>query len=58
MDVRKVYCSSGDDFNLAVRLQNLLGMFDKEINKRVWGGSTDYGFSVHREHGRYLPSKA
>ena len=55
--VRKAYCSSGDDFNLAVRLQNLLGMFDKEISKRVWGGRTDYGFPFHREHGWHLPSK-
>lgn len=55
--VRKAYCSSGDDFNLAVRLQNLLRMFDKEISKRVWGGRTDYGFPVHREHEWHLLSK-
>ena len=55
--VRKAYCSSGDDFNLAVRLQNLLGMFDKELSKRAWSGRTDYGFPVHREHGWHLPSK-
>lgn len=55
--VRKAYCSSGDDFNLAVRLQNLLGLFDKELSKRAWGGRTDYGFPVHREHGWHLPSK-
>ena len=35
--VRKAYCSSGDDFNLAVRLQNLLGLFDNELSKRAWG---------------------
>ena len=55
--VRKAYCSSGEDFNLAVRLQNLLGLFDKELSKRAWGGRTDYGFPVHSEHGWHLPSK-
>lgn len=55
--IRKAFGSSGDDFNMATRLQNLLGLFDKELSKRAWGGRTDYGFPVHREHGWHLPSK-
>lgn len=55
--VRKAFCASGDDFNLAARLQNLLGMFDKELSKRAWSGCIDYGFPVHSEHGWHLPSK-
>ena len=35
--VRKQYCSAGDDFSLAVSLQNLLNRFDNVLSKRAWG---------------------
>lgn len=55
--IRKKYCSAGDDFKLAVHLQNLLRLFDEELSKRAWAGSKEFGFPVHREHGWHLPSK-
>lgn len=54
--VRKQYCSSGNDFSLAVQLERLLRRFDEVIGKRAWNGSTDYKFPVHSEHGWHLPS--
>lgn len=36
--VRKQYCSSGDNFSLAVQLQNLLNTFDSVLSKRAWEG--------------------
>lgn len=33
--VRKRYCSAGDDFSLAVSLQNLLSRFDSVLSKRA-----------------------
>ncbi len=33
--VRKQYCSAGDDFSLAVSLQNLLNRFDDILRKRA-----------------------
>lgn len=54
--VRIDFCSSGDDYCLACRLQNLLWIFDEEINKRAWGDEIPHGPNIHREHGRYLPN--
>ena len=47
---------SGDDFYEACRYENLLRMFDKELNKRAWGDEIPHASSIHREHGRYLPN--
>lgn len=52
--VRKQYCTAGDDFSLAVSLQNLLNRFDNVLSKRAWGGETPHGPSYHREHGYNL----
>lgn len=54
--VRLAYCSSGDNFSEASRLQNLLWRFDKEISKRAWGDEIPHAPSIHREHGWYLPN--
>lgn len=54
--VRLAYCSSGDNFSEASRLQNLLWRFDKEMNKRAWGDEIPRAPSIHREHGLYLPN--
>lgn len=54
--VRLEYCSPGDDFEAASRLQNLLWRFDKEMSKRAWGDEIPHGSSIHREHGWYLPN--
>lgn len=54
--VRKKYCFSGNDFDLAVRLEKLLHRFDSVLSKRAWNESTDYKFPVRSEHGWYLPS--
>lgn len=54
--VRLVYCSSGDNFSEASRLQNLLWRFDKEMSKRAWGDEVPHAPSIHREHGWYLPN--
>lgn len=54
--VRVEYCSSGDDFVKASRLQNLLWRFDEEMSKRAWGNETPHAPSIHREHGWYLPN--
>ena len=56
--VRIDYCGSGDNFNEACRLERLLGLFDKEMSKRAWGGETPRPPSIHREHGWYLPNDA
>ena len=53
--VRKQYCSSGDDFSLAVQLENLLRCFDAIMSKRAWDGKVP-GFPVHGENGWYLLS--
>ena len=52
--VRLAYCSSGDNFSEAGRLQNLLWRFDKEMSKRAWGDEIPHAPSIHREHGWYL----
>lgn len=52
--VRLAYCSSGNNFSEASRLQNLLWRFDKEMNKRAWGDEIPHAPSIHREHGWYL----
>lgn len=54
--VRLTYCSSGDNFSEACRLQNLLWRFDKEMSKRAWGDEIPHAPSIHREHGWYLPN--
>ena len=41
--VRKQFCSAGDDFSLAVRLENLLRVFDSVLSKRAWGDETPHG---------------
>lgn len=52
--VRKEYCASGDDFSKAVRLENLLRLFDKVISNRAWNGKTPHAPSYPREHGHNL----
>lgn len=52
--VRLMYCSSGDNFFEASRLQKLLWRFDDEMNKRAWGDEIPHAPSIHREHGWYL----
>ena len=54
--VRLAYCSSGDNFSEASRLQNLLWRFDKEMSKRAWGDEIPHAPSIYREHGWYLPN--
>ena len=54
--VRLAYCSSGNNFSEASRLQNLLWRFDKEMSKRAWGDEIPHAPSIHREHGWYLPN--
>lgn len=54
--VRLSYCSSGDNFSEASRLQNLLWRFDQEMSKRAWDDEIPHAPSIHREHGRYLPN--
>lgn len=52
--IRKQYCSAGDDFSLAVSLQNLLNRFDNVLSRRVWGDKIPGGSGYHREHGYNL----
>ena len=52
--VRKQFCSAGDDFSLAVRLENLLRVFDSVLSKRAWGDETPHGPGYHREYGYNL----
>ena len=54
--VRLAFCSSGDNFSEACRLQNLLWRFDDEMRKRAWGDEIPHAPSIHREHGWYLPN--
>lgn len=54
--VKMAYCSAGDDFDSACRLQNLLWRFDEEMSKRAWAGEEPRGPGFHREHGWYLPN--
>ena len=54
--VRLKYCSSGNNFSEASRLQNLLWRFDEELSKRAWGDEIPHAPSIHREHGWYLPN--
>jgi len=54
--VRFAYCSSGDNFDAACRLQNLLRRFDTEMSDRAWGDEEPHAPSYHREHGYYLPN--
>lgn len=54
--VRQAYCSSGDDFDKACKLQETLDQFDQEMSKRAWGGQKPSGPKVRREHGWYLPN--
>lgn len=52
--VRLAYCSLGDNFSEAYRLQNLLRRFDKEMGKRVWEDEVPYAPSIYCKHGWYL----
>ena len=52
--VRQKYCSSGDDFSLAVNLESLLRVFDSVMSKRAWAGREPQPPSYHREHGLNL----
>ena len=54
--VRIAYCSSGDNFSEADRLEKLLNMFNKEISKRAWGDEIPHAPNINREHGWYLPN--
>lgn len=54
--VRLAFCSSGDDIDRAIELQNLLHRFDMEQSERAWDGETPRASSRHREHGWYLPN--
>lgn len=54
--VRKQFVTAGksQDRLLAVRLQNLLYLFDRTLNERAWGDEIPHGPSYHREHGYNL----
>lgn len=52
--VRKQYCSSGDNFSMAIQLQNLLNIFDSVLSKRAWAGKIPQVPSYSREHGHSL----
>ena len=52
--VRQAFCSSGDNYEKASKLQNTLYRFDKEMSKRAWGDEEPKAPSIHREHGWYL----
>lgn len=52
--VRKKYCSAGDDFSLAVSLENLLRRFDSVLSKRAWENEIPHGSGYPREHGYNL----
>ena len=52
--VRKQFCSAGDNFLLAVRLEKLLRRFDSVLSKRAWGDEIPHGPGYHREHGYNL----
>ena len=52
--VRKQFCSAGDDFSLAVKLESLLRVFDAVLSKRAWGDEIPHGPGYHREHGYNL----
>ena len=54
--VRLAFCSSGDNFSEASRLEKLLWRFDEEMSKRAWGDETPHAPDFHREHGWYLPN--
>ena len=45
--VRLAYCSSGNDFDAACRLEKLLWRFDKEIRKRVCGDKIPQAPRIH-----------
>ena len=55
-EVRKQFCSAGRDYSLGTRLQNLLRIFDAELNRRACGNEKPHAPSIHREHGWYLPN--
>ena len=52
--VRQEYCSAGENFTLAVQLENLLRKFDSIMSKRAWGDQEPTGPSYSREHGHNL----
>lgn len=54
--VRQEYCSAGDDFSAAVKLQRLLWKIDDIIRKRKYDESEEYAYPKHSEHGWHLPS--
>lgn len=54
--IRLEFCSSGDDLENAILLENLLIRFDKEMSRREWGDEVPRAPSIHREHGWYLPN--
>ena len=56
--VRQAYCSAGNDFSSAAKLQRLLWKFDDEIRTRKSRCHKDleYVYPKHREHGWYLPN--
>ena len=51
-NVRKQFCSAGDNYTLAIRLEKLLHRFDNAEQGRLT--CKIGGFPVHREHGWYL----
>ena len=55
--VREKRCSSGNDSYMATMLENLLRLFDSELNKRAWGDEIPHGPSYRREHGYNLFKK-
>lgn len=55
--VKRQYCSSGDNFSLAVSLKNLLDRFDSVLSKRAWGNEVPHGPSYSRQHGYNLYKK-
>lgn len=51
--IRSMWCSVDGDFSLAVKLENLLRVFDNELRRRDWGDLSQeiYKYPPHREHG-------
>ena len=52
--VRKYWCHEEKTLSEAIRAENLLMQFDKEMSNRDSDGNTEHGFPRHTEHGWYL----
>lgn len=49
--VRKEMCSAGKDYRKADRLWHLLNMFDRVLQEKRYGNTSEYVFPPKREHG-------